>query len=511
MIRADVFRMEFKRTQPLSQATRPLYRCPCGNDIEIDPIKGGRCDQCQRVIPAGVTLSPLSMTMTRFGDQVPPADAEHVDDDFIGKQLGHFEVIEPLGRGGMGHVYRALDTSLQRYVAVKVIQGSAHREYDAAGQQRLMHEAIAQARVNHPNIVTIYYVGREGRIPFLAMELIDGFDVAELIRQGEIPYETLCWTAIRITSALDTAAQMGIVHGDIKPQNLMMLSNGNVKLSDFGMATLDDTREAGTFGGTPNYLAPELLSGGAPSIQSDMYALGVTLFEMTFDRLPVQLSGSTLKQWSDVHDSTEVTFPEPWPDHLPGRWKTVLAKLLDKDPEQRFESYEELGGLLRTILPGPRQPARVVPRAVAVAIDFATVALLAIPVLLLFQALRWFVPTGNPGNLFLAPALIVYTVVVYWWRQSLGRELMHVNVVNQYGLVPMRQTMLLRSLLRMAVFWSVAIGALLGMLIPFADIVVPAIGALFFAADGIYGLAVRGSSLHDKIMRTRAVVGADVR
>ncbi|MGI9517532.1 MAG: protein kinase domain-containing protein [Pirellulaceae bacterium] len=505
-------RMEFERTQSLSDATRPLYRCPCGNDLEIDPEKGGMCSKCQRVVPASVTLSPLSLTrtMSSLGDHPTPAEHSADDqDEFIGMKLGHFEVIEPLGKGGMGHVYRALDTSLQRYVAVKVIQGSSNRELDAAGQQRLMHEAIAQARVNHPNIVTIYFVGRENHIPFLAMELIDGYDIAELIQQGEIPYETLCWTAIRITNALDTAGQMGIVHGDIKPQNLMMVSNGNVKLSDFGMATLEEADQTGTIGGTPNYLAPELLTGGSPSMQSDMYALGVTLFEMTFGRLPIQLSGTTLGHWSAIHSSAEISFPEPWPDHLPDRWKTVLTKLLHKDPGQRYGSYEELGQQLRAILPGPRVAARVVPRAVAFAIDFATVVLLAVPILLLVQALQVFIPTGNLGNLFLAPSLVIYTAVVYWWRQSLGRELMHVKVVNQYGLVPTRQNMLLRSLLRMAVIWCVPIGVLLGVVIPLAEFLVPALGLLFLACDAIYGLMFRGSSLHDRIMGTQAIVGSD--
>ncbi len=511
--------MDLDRTKPLASGTRHLYRCPCGHDVEIDSQRGGKCESCGRIIPAGVTRFPLSMTMT-LADVGPDLTGTRAAGDtsrpeqLVGRQLGHFEIIESIGRGGMGQVYRALDTSLQRYVAVKVIQGTACNEIDSVAQQRLMREAVAQARVNHPNIVTIYFVGREDNIPFLAMELIDGYDIAELISQGEIPYESLCRTAIKITHALDTASQMGIVHSDIKPQNLLVLSNGEVKLSDFGMARIADSGDQDSVGGTPNYLAPELLQGQPPTAQSDMYALGVTLYEMTFGKLPVALSGSTPGEWAQIHKRARIRFPEKWPEHLPLGWRDILGRLLARDPEHRYADYQQLGNDLNRILPIPRPDARRLPRVIAWFIDVATIALMAVPFILLLQMVQQIgkiraLPHVT-GDLFLLLSLAAFTMVVSGWRQSLGRELLHIKVVNQYGLLPSRRTMATRSVLRMLPLWCVAIGWLAGAMFSFVVPVVIVLGIGWSIIDAAFML-IRGagSSLHDRILHTRAVAGSD--
>lgn len=477
--------------------------------MEVDPKSGGKCKECARVVPATVTRMSLTMSfsdVTRgFGYAEKKDDSP---DELIGCTLGHFEIIEPIGQGGMGQVYRALDTSLQRYVAVKVIRGGGGGDIDSRGQQRLMHEAVAQARVNHPNIVTIYYVGREGETPFLAMELIDGYDASELIKQGEIPYESLCSIAMKITHALDVASQTGIIHADIKPQNLLILNDGNVKLSDFGMARIDEDDKDKLLGGTPNYLAPELLQGEKSSIQSDMYALGVTLFELTFGRLPVALTGSTLEEWSKIHAESSIKFPEPWPDHLPEKWKSVLLRLLDTNPENRYESYEELGTELRSILPVRRRNALLLARTIAWWMDLFTIVLAAaLPLGLLAGILNLQI---NIGNLALLPILGVYLLVVYWWRQSPGRELVHVKIVNQYSLVPTRKTMVLREMIRFQFFWFVLAGALVGMAEPIGEVILVGLGVIGTMANYVYTATIgRGQSLHDKLLKTRAVVGSD--
>jgi hypothetical protein len=453
----------------------------------------------------------MSMTMTfsdvrrAVGESTRPADSQR--DHLIGSKLGHFEIIEPIGRGGMGQVYRALDTSLQRYVAVKVILTGSETGIDAESQSRLMYEAVAQARVNHPNIVTIYYVGRDAGTPFLAMELIDGQNASDLIQQGTVPYETLCSIAIRITHALDIASRTGIVHSDIKPQNLLILPDGNVKLSDFGMARIADRDEGKLLGGTPNYLAPELLRGEKPSLQSDMYALGVTLFELSFGRLPVPLSGSSLQEWSRIHETASVKFPEPWPDHLPDGWKKVLDQLLQKNPQDRFSSYEELGQTLRSILPVPRPRAGLFARTVAWCIDAGSILFAtALPLALASTLLR--VPE-DIANLMFLPVLGLYLAIVYAWRQSLGRELIHVKIVNQYSLTPGRKVMVFRECLRMVFFCFVILGNLASFLVPLSQIPLLAVGVALTAADLLYAATWgRGQSLHDRLFRTKAVIGS---
>ncbi len=507
--------MDLDRTQPITSTTRHLYRCACGNDVKIDSRDGGRCANCQRNIPGGVTRFPLSMTMTLADVKRGPVASESMDDaidELVGTKLGHFEIIEAIGHGGMGQVYRALDTSLQRYVAVKVIRVRSGQKLDATGRQRLMHEAVAQARVNHPNVVTIYFVGMEGDVPFLAMELIEGYDAADLISQGDIPYETLCRFAIKVTHALDTASQMGIVHSDIKPQNLLVLPNGEIKLSDFGMAQLTDAGNLQTVGGTPNYLAPELLAGEPATIQSDMYALGVTLYEMTFGKLPVTLSGSTPGEWAKVHEVSRIEFPVHWPDHLPVRWRNILTKLLARNPSDRYASYDELGKDLHRILPSPRADAPRLPRAIAWGIDFLIVALAALPVVFTFQMIKSYLKLGIFDffqQLSIVLSLSVFTMMVAWWRQSLGRELLHVKIVNQYGLNPSARTMATRSVLRMLPLWIVGFGTLIDSFFSWAGFYAVAIALIWLLIDGVLVFSRGGRSLHDRILKTRAVVGSD--
>ena len=485
-----------------------FYRCPCGTDVKICPQKGGSCTSCQREFPASVMQIPMTMTFSdlRSGNLKPRLAPLEGEDALIGGTLGHFEIIEPIGRGGMGQVYRALDKSLQRYVAVKVIHCESDSGIDTQAQARLMHEAVAQARVNHPNIVTIFYVGQESDTTFLAMELIDGFDASELIKQGNIPYHSLCSMAIKIADALNVASQTGIVHSDIKPQNLLILQDGNVKLSDFGMARIGEDDQDELLGGTPNYLAPELLEQGKPSIQSDMYALGVTLFELTFGRLPLTLSGSSLQQWSKIHDTTTVDFPEPWPNYLPEDWKVILQRLLAKSPDDRYSSYQQLGKELNSILPVKRSIAGIVPRAIAWVIDVLTVIILSILPLAVVSVITVGPPPAMNGFNLLA-ALIVYLMAVYWWRQSLGRYLFHLKVVNRYSLKPSRKNMLLREMARMQIVWTTFAGALSLAMAPRVGLVLMIIGALLFAIDFLYTITLGlGKSIHDKLLGTQSVI-----
>ena len=506
--------MDHDKTTPNDDETRQYYRCPCGSQVALDMTTGGNCGQCQRHIPASVTRYSLSVTINHVEGEDAISTLPELPKrggKLIGKRLGHFEMQELVGQGGMGEVYRALDTSLQRYVAVKVLKGSSIKGIGASQTQSLMHEAIAQARVNHPNIVSIYYVSQEDDILFLAMELVDGGSVAEQIETGPLPYGELCRSAIKVISALKIAWQHGIVHSDIKPKNLLLVRDGEIKLSDFGMARLPEDDGKSTFGGTPNYLAPELLAGEHPSIQSDMYALGVTLYEMTFCRLPIQLSGDTPDEWKQVHAESIIKFPDVWPDHLPEGWKDVLLTLLAPKPEQRFPTYDALQNSLAAIAPEDLTNARPAPRIIAFWIDSLCISLIFLPLWFGLDTALSLLHIGFSvaPEMALFLALGIYTSTVSTWRQSLGRELLHIKVVNQFGLQPTRKKMILRSVLRFLPHWGVAASTLLGQT-TWAIAIILTGSILYFLINGflmLFGGA--GSSLSDRIVKTRVVAGTD--
>lgn len=500
---------ERNRAREITAASECIhYRCPCGADVKLETEKGGHCKACDREFPPSVMQLPMTLTFTdlRSGEFKPLAPEAHVADPLIGQSLGYFQIIEPIGRGGMGQVYRALDKSLQRYVAVKVIHSKKDSFLDSQGRERLMHEAVAQARVNHPNIVTIFYVGQESETTFLAMELIDGCDASRLIERGNVRYEEICSIAIKITSALRMASETGIVHSDIKPQNLLIQSNGDVKLSDFGMARIsegeDDQNQL--LGGTPSYLAPELLAHGKPTIQTDMYALGVTLFELSFGELPIKLSGSSLMHWAQIHAASEIEFPDPWPDHLPEDWQTVLKRLLAKDPQNRFPSYAELEAQLKRILPVKRRIAGAVPRAIAWLLDALTIAFGLILLGLSLQNLNL---NTDPLPFIV---LAIYSIAVYWYRQSLGRFLFHLQVVNRYGLKPNRKIMLARELVRMQFLWIYPFAMFFFDWFPQIALAMLAISLLTSVVDMLYLITLgRGSSIHDELLGTQSVLVSD--
>jgi uncharacterized RDD family membrane protein YckC len=504
--------------------------------LQLSPDLGGSCHQCGKQVSPKALQHELAMTMTIHNVdpdtgqpalEFPQTRSAVEDDDpvqIIGKTYGHFEIVDPLGRGGMGQVYRALDKSLQRYVAVKLLRsgigstratGSSEAEIDS-----LLQEAVSQARVTHPNIVTIYYVGKQDGHPFLAMELINGSPLSKLIAAGDLTFSQISPIALQIARALNFSYELDIIHGDIKPSNVLVQTNGLTKLSDFGMARRASAVDAGKLGGTPNYIAPELLLGEKPTRQSDMYALGVTFYEMTFGKLPVLLSGQTIPQWISSHETANVRFPNPWPEDYPERWQAVLRKLLAKDPADRYESYDQLIDDLEAIKPQSRIIAKRAPRFIAAGIDWLTIFLLIAPIELaiqLGQFGRLF--GGNRGLEFLVRLtdlipMAVYTLILFIWRQSLGRSLMQVRVVNAHGLIPTQKTMLSRSVLRMIIPWFACILLLMRPAdFAWTEIITTTVFVLalaFWLLDVMFMLILdQGRSLHDLIFGTRVVVDTD--
>src|SRR5688572_29752428 len=208
-----------------------------------------------------------------------------------GDRLGPYEIVGPLGAGGMGEVYRARDTRLRRDVAVKVIRSSlATPEY----VRRLDREARTAGSLNHPNILAVFDVGTEGEVPYVVSELLEGESLRQRMDRGPIPYRKALEYGIQVASALAAAHEKGIRHRDVKPANVFITTDGRIKLLDFGLAKLDTPRtpadpddstaspasRPGVARGTAGYMSPEQVLGESLDHRSDIFALGIVLYEM---------------------------------------------------------------------------------------------------------------------------------------------------------------------------------------------------------------------------------------
>lgn len=501
---------------------RLLYRCVCGTEFHVQLEQGGKCPKCHRIVQPEALRTAMSATVSISGLE-EPCHISHLElhsiDEVQQEQYGHFRLDKKLGNGGMGSVFRALDTSLQRFVAVKVMrQSGKDLDFRVAA---MLREAIAQARLNHPNVVTIYYVGREGEEPFLAMELLPGPTLAEKMKlEGPVSYGDAIRYGIQVASALEHAHQFGIVHGDVKPANLLLTSEQDIKLSDFGLSSLPSNEKPGVVSGTPAYLAPEVLDGTV-STQSDMYALGVTLFELVFGRLPFALHGETVRERLSTHLTATIDFPAEWPNHIPREFATIISKLLAKTPEERYASYQELRTDLRSIQPVSTTTAGFAPRLMGYIIDqlMFLVCLSPFALTILFLSVRddnnqfktrglyWMIPIIAFASL-VVPA--VYLLLVYRGWRSLGRYLFQLRIVEENGLPPRREQLVTREVLRNALAW-------LGPLVIYMSLFYEQIGrwpdlilALFLAADaGIILLRKDRKALHDYLCHSKVVLATN--
>ncbi|MBI5084255.1 MAG: serine/threonine-protein kinase [Acidobacteria bacterium] len=268
-----------------------------------------------------------------------------------GARFGPYDIHSLLGAGGMGEVYKAVDTRLGRTVALKVLadQGAGGR----ATQLRLVREAKASAALDHANICTVLEVGEHDGRAFLAMAFVDGKTLRERIAERPLKLEEALDIAIQAGQGLQEAHERGVVHRDVKPANLMVTPQGQVKLLDFGLArATDDTRitEAGTVVGTPAYMSPEQARGDAVDRRSDIWSLGVVLYEMLTGRAPFAGESPTALLRAVLDDE-----PEPVTalrSGLPVMLDQVLAKALAKNPAERYQHVEDLLVDLRALQRG---------------------------------------------------------------------------------------------------------------------------------------------------------------
>jgi serine/threonine protein kinase len=278
------------------------------------------------------------------------------NDNLVGTKLGKYEIRAAIGRGGMGVVYHGYDPLLDRHVALKVL--APHLLWESAFVERFLREARAAARLRHPNIVTIYDVGQEAGWYYFVMEFLEGQTLTEFIRQrGPLsPNETLAILS-PLARALDYAHQQGLVHRDIKPANVILAPNGQVTLTDFGIAqAAQETRltTTGAIVGTPEYMSPEQAKGLAVDARTDQYSLAVVAFEMLSGQVPFQ-ANSTLGLLYKITEEPPLSISEIRPG-LPAPVQRVLNKALAKNPPDRFPSLTAFVETLSRALAGQAVP-----------------------------------------------------------------------------------------------------------------------------------------------------------
>lgn len=276
----------------------------------------------------------------------------------LAQTFSHFRILDKLGSGGMGVVYRAEDTSLGRTVALKFLPGE--RAQDKRTLERFKQEARTASALNHPNICTIYEIGDDSGEVYIAMEYIEGQVLRERVGHEGVPVDTVIRLGRQIASALEHAHQHGVIHRDLKLANIMSTSQGDAKVLDFGLArrveelelsrtSLADAPVETTVGlaGTLPYMAPELLEGKEASPRSDLWAFGVVLYEMATGCRPfagqnfVQLSTAILKQHA-----------LPFPEHIPPGLRAVILRCLEKEPARRYQRASEVLAALEALSSG---------------------------------------------------------------------------------------------------------------------------------------------------------------
>ncbi len=309
-------------TEPSS--SQPEIIAPIGHGSAEPPKPGGS---------EGIEITEESQPVKRFQEQ---ADIKH---------LGRYQITGTLGKGAMGLVYKGVDPAINRPVALKTIRLDfvSDPEEEAELRERLHREAQAAGKLSHPNIVTIYDVGSEGHLQYIAMECLEGQTLEDLIKKKvKFNYKIIAQIIIQICNALEYAHDKGIVHRDIKPANIMVLKDYHVKVMDYGIARVDSSSmtKTGIAMGTPNYISPEQLKGLPTDRRADLFSLGIVMYEMLLGQRPFKGENITSLIYSVIN--IEPDKPSNANPQTPLLFDHIIMKALKKDPNERYQRAQEI-------------------------------------------------------------------------------------------------------------------------------------------------------------------------
>jgi len=330
----------------VSDEQQTVADIPTGNSSDI--LTPERLDNEKTEIPEPSQKSPANEEP--FKPDITPAFGNDSQDI---KSLGRYKVLGELGKGAMGMVYKGVDPAINRNVALKTIRLDFVNDPQELAElkERLNTEARAAGNLSHPNIVTIYDVGTEDNLQYIAMEFLEGQTLEDMIRRKtKFNYRIIAQIISQICSALDFAHNQNIVHRDIKPANIMVLSDYNIKVMDFGIARVDTSSmtRTGIAMGTPNYIAPELLQGKTVDRRCDIFRLGVVIYEMLLNQRPFRGDNLTSLIYSIVN--TDAVPPSKVDKSVPLLFDRVIEKALKKDPDERYQTATEIAAALADFL-----------------------------------------------------------------------------------------------------------------------------------------------------------------
>ena len=341
---------EHKVAEPASLAARPPVKIEAMQAIDN---KVGAMDASE---PHG--LQP------EIPSREQEASVEIASDSSPIHSLGRYKVLGVLGKGAMGTVYKGIDPAIDRNVALKTIRLDFVNDPTELAElkERLSREAKAAGMLSHPNIVTIYDVGTERKLQYIAMEYLEGQTLEDMIRRKvKFNYRIIAQIIAQICSALDYAHGRGIVHRDIKPANIMVLGDYRVKVMDFGIARVDSSSmtRTGIAMGTPNYISPEQLQGKAVDRRCDIFSLGVVMYEMLVQKRPFRGENLTALIYNIVNAEPEP--PTSIDKAIPLLFDRVIEKALKKNPAERYQKASEISAALADFIEtfGPKRMASV--------------------------------------------------------------------------------------------------------------------------------------------------------